>query len=110
MTERRNDGKTERRKDNRKPLSVLPSVRLSFRLHTLGLPHDRQVVPHHNRRVLVSLTTRGALPVHAGYAGAPDEVLSAIVRWARPPVRRAGPARGPRPLAPVPVPRPLAPP
>ncbi len=37
----------------------------------------------------MSLTTRGALRVHAGYAGAPDEVLSAIVRWARPRVRRA---------------------
>ena len=89
MTDRRKDGKTERRKARESSPSVVPSFRLSARLHALGLPRLKPVVPHTNRRVLVSLTARGALRVHAGYAAAPDEVLSAIVRWARPRVRRA---------------------
>src|SRR5258708_13692478 len=109
MTERRNDGKTERRKDNRKPLSVLPSVRLSVRLHTLGLPHDRQVVPHHNRRVLVSLTPRGAPPGHPGYPRPPDEVPSAILRWAPPRGRRPRRPRAPRRHGPAPLPPPPPP-
>ena len=37
----------------------------------------------------MSLTARGALRVHAGYAMAPDEVIAAIARWARPRVSRA---------------------
>ncbi|MGQ0704274.1 MAG: SprT-like domain-containing protein [Gemmatimonadales bacterium] len=66
------------------PHSPLPS-----RLHAAGLPADIPVIVHTNRRVLVSLSVRGALRVHAGYATAPDEVLAAIVRWARPRTRRA---------------------
>src|ERR1041385_3376197 len=76
-------------KDEPRRRSVVASLRLSARLYRLGLPRHKPVVPHTNRRVLVSLTTRGALRVHAGYAAAPDEVLSAIVRWARPRVRSA---------------------
>lgn len=62
---------------------------LAGRLHAIGLPQATPVVPHLNRRVLVTVTARGALRVHAGYAHAPDEVLAAIVRWARPRARRA---------------------
>src|ERR1041385_7526621 len=76
-------------KDEPRRRSVVASLRLSARLYRLGLPRHKPVVPHTNRRVLVSLTTRGALRVHAGYVAAPDEVLSAIVRWPRPRVRRA---------------------
>jgi hypothetical protein len=62
---------------------------LAARLYRIGLPEAIPVVAHGNRRVLVTLTSRGALRVHAGYARAPDEVLAAIVRWARPRTRRA---------------------
>lgn len=61
---------------------------LSTRLHALGLPTSIPVIPHANRRVLVSLTARGALRVHLGYAMAPDEVVAAIARWARPRLRQ----------------------
>jgi hypothetical protein len=47
------------------------------------------VILHANRRVLVSMTRRGALRVHRGYEAAPDEVVAAIAKWARPRTRRA---------------------
>ena len=62
---------------------------LAGRLYEIGLPGATPVVAHVNRRILVTLTARGALRVHAGYAYAPDEVLAAIVRWAGPRTRRA---------------------
>jgi predicted SprT family Zn-dependent metalloprotease len=62
---------------------------LPTRLYTLGLPATVRVETHANRRVLVSLTSRGALRVHAGYAMAPDDVLLAIACWARPRTRSA---------------------
>jgi hypothetical protein len=67
----------------------LPSYRLTERLRSFGLPTGIPVYTHANRRILVSLTVRGALRVHAGYAMAPDEVIAAIARWARPRVTRA---------------------
>ena len=70
-------------------LPDLPTSRLPARLHALGLPPALRVETHANRRVLISLTARGALRVHAGYAMAPDEVLLAIACWARPRTRRA---------------------
>ena len=69
------------------PSSRLPD--LPSRLRALGLPDHIPVQTHTNRRVLVSLTARGALRVHSGYALAPDEVLLAIARWARPRTRSA---------------------
>ena len=72
--------------------SHLPSSRLPdlpSRLRALGLPDQIPVETHTNRRVLVSLTARGALRVHSGYALAPDEVLLAIACWARPRTRSA---------------------
>lgn len=62
---------------------------LAVRLRAQGLPEAVPVILHANRRVLVSLTRRGALRVHRGYEAAPDEVVAAIARWARPRTRRA---------------------
>ena len=81
-SESRKVGKSE----NSSPGS-LPTFRpsdLPTRLRALGLPESIPIETHANRRVLVSLTARGTLRVHAGYAMAPDEVLFAIARWARP--------------------------
>jgi hypothetical protein len=64
-------------------------VDLPTRLRALGLPTNLHVETHANRRVLVSLTARGALRVHSGYAMAPDAVLRAIARWAGPRTRPA---------------------
>jgi hypothetical protein len=68
---------------------VLPSSRLADRLRSAGLPAAVPITTHANRRVLVSLTARGALRVHLGYAMAPDAVIAAIAHWARPRIPRA---------------------
>jgi hypothetical protein len=62
---------------------------LAARLRAHGLAESTPVVLHANRRVLVTLTPRGALRVHRGFQAAPDEVVAAIARWARPRTRRA---------------------
>jgi len=62
----------------------LPSYPLTERLYAAGLPRAIPVITHANRRVLLSLTVRGALRVHLGYGKAPDAVLEAIATWARP--------------------------
>jgi hypothetical protein len=62
---------------------------LALRLRAHGLPDAVPVILHANRRVLVSMTRRGALRVHRGYEAAPDEVVAAIANWARPRIRRA---------------------
>ncbi len=61
---------------------------LVTRLRQLGLSGVRAVEPHENGSVMVSVTPRGVLRVHRGYAYAPDTVLSAIVEFVRPRVRR----------------------
>lgn len=61
------------------------------------------IVPHRNRQVLVSLTRSGKLRVHAGFSVAPDPVLAAIARWARPRLRRADRLAAGRILAAFPV-------
>lgn len=71
-------------------LTARPPVRPSdlitrLRAHGVSTP----IETHANRRVLVSLGSRGALRVHQGYAGAPDEVIRAIAQWARPRLRAA---------------------
>ena len=83
---------------------------LVARLRAIGLPEATPVVAHANRRVLVTLTARGALRVHAGYAHAPDEVLAAIVRWSRPRTRRADRLEAQRLLTGFPVHAHVAPP
>lgn len=62
---------------------------LGTRLRLAGLPPSIVIVPHRNRRVMLSFDGRGALRVHEGYAAAPDEIIAAIVAWARPGLRRA---------------------
>ena len=76
---------------------------LETRLRAAGLSPDTPVVAHTNRRVLVTLTRRGALRVHAGFRFAPDPVLAAIARWARPRLRRAERLAAGRILAAFPV-------
>jgi hypothetical protein len=53
--------------------------------------------------VLVSLSRSGTLRVHAGFSVAPDPVLAAIARWARPRLRRADRLAAGRILAAFPV-------
>lgn len=64
-------------------------VDLATRLRQVGLPPSITIVLHRNRRVMLSFDGRGALRVHEGYAAAPDQVVEAIVAWARPGLRRA---------------------
>lgn len=76
---------------------------LEARLRALGLPADVPVALHANTRVLVTRTARGVLRLHRGYGHAPDEVLRAIVEWARPRVRRAARLAAERTLVSFPV-------
>lgn len=62
---------------------------LRRRLDALGMPPFRGFATHTNRTVLLSITPRGVLRLHRGYAWAPDRVLAAIVRYVRPGTRRA---------------------
>lgn len=62
----------------------LPVHHLIDRLRALGVPVSLRIETHANRQVLVSLSSRGALRVHSGFVMAPDDVLAAIARWARP--------------------------
>jgi hypothetical protein len=57
---------------------------LAHRLRLLGLRQVDRVVTHTNRTVMVSLTPKGELRLHQGYASAPDRVLRAIVRFLNP--------------------------
>jgi hypothetical protein len=66
-------------------------VTLFDRLQQLGLRDISRIVVHTNRTVMVSLCARGVLRLHRGYDSAPDEVLSAIVRFLNP--RLSGAAR-----------------
>jgi hypothetical protein len=62
---------------------------LAQRLKQLGLRDVDRVHTHTNRTVMVSLSARGVLRLHRGYAAAPDRVLRAIVRFLDPRLRRA---------------------
>ncbi len=76
---------------------------LETRLRAAGLSAATPIVPHTNRRVLVSLTRGGTLRVHTGFSFAPEPVLAAIARWARPRLRRADRLAAGRILAAFPV-------
>ena len=65
-------------------MTAATQLELETRLYAAGLPRAIDIIPHANRTVLVSLTGRGALRVHRGYAIAPDEVVAAIALWAQP--------------------------
>ena len=58
------------------------------RLFALGLKGVNSVESHQNCAVMVSVTSRGVLRIHCGYAYAPDSVLAAIVTFVRPGIRR----------------------
>jgi hypothetical protein len=62
---------------------------LAHRLKLLGLREVGSVRTHTNRTVMVSLSARGELRLHQGYASAPDRVLRAIVRFLNPRLPRA---------------------
>lgn len=62
---------------------------LAHRLRLLGLRDVVRVTTHTNRTVMVSLTARGELRLHQGYASAPDRVLRAIVRFLNPRLPRS---------------------
>ena len=57
------------------------------RLSALGLRGVRRVESHQNHAVMVSVTCRGVLRIHQGYAYAPDSVLAAIVTFVKPGTR-----------------------
>jgi SprT-like family len=61
---------------------------LETRLVQLGSRHT-SFATHTNRSVMLSLSPKGALRLHLGYACAPDRVLRAIVRFLNPRVPRA---------------------
>jgi hypothetical protein len=60
---------------------------LNERLLALGSRHTA-FFGHTNRSVMLSLSTKGVLRLHLGYAHAPDRVLRAIVRFLNPRVPR----------------------
>jgi hypothetical protein len=66
-----------------------PGERLIARLKALGLPAFSQISTHRNEQVMLSWVPGHVLRIHEGYAGAPDEVLQAVVRFVTPGVRRA---------------------
>lgn len=84
-------------------MSLAAQLDLPARLYAAGLPKTIDVVSHANRTVLVSLTARGALRVHRGYAMAPDDVVAAIAQWARPRTPRPERRRAQRLLTAFPV-------
>jgi hypothetical protein len=58
------------------------------RLSALGLSGVQSIESHQNRAVMVSVTPRGVLRIHRGYAYAPDSVLAAIVTFVKPGTKR----------------------
>ena len=58
-----------------------PVDQLPARLRLLGLTGVERICTHTNRTVMVSLSPRGVLRLHRGYAWATDRILSAIVRF-----------------------------
>ena len=71
------------------PLHLEPEAELPDRLRRLGLPGQVPVVLTRNRTVLVSWAPQRGLRLHAGYAWAGDDVLSAILDFIRPGATRA---------------------
>ncbi len=59
-------------------------VLLARRLELLGLARPAALRLTDNRSVMVSLSARGVLRIHRGYARAPDRVLRAVVRFLTP--------------------------
>ena len=70
-------------------LTMPEKVLLARRLELLGLRRPRALRMTDNRSVMVSLSPRGVLSIHRGYARAPDRVLRAVVRFLAPGTTRA---------------------
>lgn len=85
-------------------LELAPEQLLAVRLRRLGFHGFRRLSLHGNRSVMVSLTPRGDLRLHRGYADAPDPVLAAIGRFLTPGVRRAVRLAARRELLDFPIP------
>ena len=62
---------------------------LARRLELLGLQPVEAVQVTDNRSVMVSLSPKGVLRIHRGYAMAPDRILKAVVRFVAPRTTRA---------------------
>ncbi|NNG14879.1 MAG: hypothetical protein HKM89_00270 [Gemmatimonadales bacterium] len=84
-------------------LTLPPDELLAHRLTALGLEPTRPIRTHVNRTVMVSVTEKGVLRVHRGYAHASDRVLRAIVRFVTPRVPRDVRAAARRELLAFPV-------
>ncbi len=76
---------------------------LQDRLGLLGLTGVRDVEVHENQSVLVSVTERGVLRIHRGFAYAADRVLQAVVTFADPGAPSGAQRRARRALAAFPV-------
>jgi hypothetical protein len=74
---------------------------LARRLELLGL--RRRVHVHENRTVLVSVSRRGQLRIHRGFAYASDRVLTAVIAFLHPGTRAADRRRAERELVSFPV-------
>jgi len=57
---------------------------LARRLELLGLHPVKGIRVTDNRNVMVSLSPKGVLRIHRGYARAPDRILKAVVRFVAP--------------------------
>ena len=68
--------------------NVSGTEQLVGRLKALGLPPFGRITTHRNEQVMLSWVPEKVLRIHEGYAGAPDDVLRAIVRFVTPGVRR----------------------
>ncbi len=76
---------------------------LNARLSALGWKGPDRVRTHTNRTVMVSLSPKGQLRVHRGYAYASDRVLRAILRFLAPRATRTARAAARRELLAFPV-------
>lgn len=65
------------------------AAELLLALRGFGLSAAQQLSFHRNRTVMVTLTPRGALRLHEGYAWAPPPVLEAIATFLKRGTRRA---------------------
>ena len=71
------------------PFRLPEETLLARRLELLGLHTIRGVRVTDNRTVMVSLSPKGVLRIHRGYAMAPDRILKAVVRFVAPRTPRA---------------------
>ncbi len=65
-------------------LTMPEEIILARRLALLGLPRPAAIRVTDNRTVRGSLSAKGVLSIHRGYAMAPDRVLEAVVRFLKP--------------------------